>query len=562
MKTLLTNASVAAGASINLPHGIAPTSPINGDLWTDAAGVYARLGGVTTVLAAIGGVVTSVSGTANRITSTGGATPAIDISAAYVGQTSITTLGTVTAGTWNATAIAGTKGGTGLTATAQYSLLIGNTGTTWTTLAKVASSVLATDASGVVAWNTPGNLKMLYTSSTGILTALTLGTSGQVLIGGSTAPSFTGSPSITALTLSSLTDGRVPYAGAAGLLSDSANLQWINASSALSLKGTGTFYGRLGQALDINVSANYGGMALNTWSAIAVQAPLLDFNRSKSATVGTITQVTTNDALGYIYFNGYDVTTLQTGATIEAAAEELFAGSAGSRLVFKTTTIATTTTVERMRIDSSGRVGIGMTPARTLDVTGTFGATGAATLGSTLGVAGISTLGVVNAGATTVTTLAGTGALSGFTTGTFADFLDITSTGSNYNEGIRIHAAPDGYALIALGATAGTTGTGVGQWSLYRNPGAGYSLLLDYNVTNILTITTAGAATLAAGITATTATLSSDLRFNGTNYRASSNAALLGSTCPSTGVNLTAPYTWIRVLADDGTPCVIPGWKI
>lgn len=50
--------------------------------------------------------VTSVSGTANRITSTGGATPVIDISAAYVGQSSITTLGTITTGVWNGTAIA------------------------------------------------------------------------------------------------------------------------------------------------------------------------------------------------------------------------------------------------------------------------------------------------------------------------------------------------------------------------------------------------------------------------------------------------------------------------
>ena len=51
------------------------------------------------------GTVSSVSGTLNRITSTGGANPVIDISASYVGQTSLTTLGTVTTGTWNATPI-------------------------------------------------------------------------------------------------------------------------------------------------------------------------------------------------------------------------------------------------------------------------------------------------------------------------------------------------------------------------------------------------------------------------------------------------------------------------
>lgn len=52
--------------------------------------------------------VTSVSGTTNRITSTGGATPVIDISAAYVGQSSITTLGTIGTGTWQGTPVTNT----------------------------------------------------------------------------------------------------------------------------------------------------------------------------------------------------------------------------------------------------------------------------------------------------------------------------------------------------------------------------------------------------------------------------------------------------------------------
>lgn len=45
-----------------------------------------------------GGSVTDVTGTTNRITSTGGATPAIDISTNYAGQSSITNVGTLTSG--------------------------------------------------------------------------------------------------------------------------------------------------------------------------------------------------------------------------------------------------------------------------------------------------------------------------------------------------------------------------------------------------------------------------------------------------------------------------------
>ena len=74
---------------------------------------------------AAGGVV-SVGGTTNRITSTEGTTPIIDIASTYVGQTSLTTLGTITTGTWTGTTIAVANGGTGATSLTQYEVLLGN----------------------------------------------------------------------------------------------------------------------------------------------------------------------------------------------------------------------------------------------------------------------------------------------------------------------------------------------------------------------------------------------------------------------------------------------------
>lgn len=41
------NASTTGTASINLPHGTAPTSPVDGDIWTTASGLYARISGVS-----------------------------------------------------------------------------------------------------------------------------------------------------------------------------------------------------------------------------------------------------------------------------------------------------------------------------------------------------------------------------------------------------------------------------------------------------------------------------------------------------------------------------------
>lgn len=57
----------------------------------------------------------TISGTSNRITVTGNA---VDISATYVGQSSLTTLGTITTGTWTGTSIAVLNGGTGSTTAA------------------------------------------------------------------------------------------------------------------------------------------------------------------------------------------------------------------------------------------------------------------------------------------------------------------------------------------------------------------------------------------------------------------------------------------------------------
>lgn len=80
-----------------------------------------------------GAAGTVYTGTSNRVTVSSGV---IDISAAYVGQTSITTLGTITTGTWTGTTIAVANGGTGSTTPAGARTNLGTVGkytTTYTT---------------------------------------------------------------------------------------------------------------------------------------------------------------------------------------------------------------------------------------------------------------------------------------------------------------------------------------------------------------------------------------------------------------------------------------------
>lgn len=103
----------------------------------------------------------SLVGTTNRTTVTNGdgiaGNPSIDIAATYVGQASITTLGTITTGTWQGTVIGAAYGGTGLTATpANGQLPIGNgAGYTLAGLTGTANQVNVATGAGSITLSLP-----------------------------------------------------------------------------------------------------------------------------------------------------------------------------------------------------------------------------------------------------------------------------------------------------------------------------------------------------------------------------------------------------------------------
>lgn len=167
----------------------------------------------------VGGSVASVSGTLNRITSTGGTTPVIDISASYVGQSSITTLGTIGTGAWQGTLIGATYGGTGvnngastLTMAASHTLsgafastftFTGVTGVTFPTSGTLATTTqLPTPAALTKVDDTNVTLTLGGTPATALLqaTSLTLGWTGQLSVarGGTAVSSVTTAPTGTA----------------------------------------------------------------------------------------------------------------------------------------------------------------------------------------------------------------------------------------------------------------------------------------------------------------------------------------------------------------------------
>ena len=97
------------------------------------------------------GTQVNVNVTANRTAITA---DAIDISTNYVGQSSITTLGTITTGVWNGTDVAVADGGTGASTAANartnlgIKTTVGTATTSTSTLARVVKQACAASASG------------------------------------------------------------------------------------------------------------------------------------------------------------------------------------------------------------------------------------------------------------------------------------------------------------------------------------------------------------------------------------------------------------------------------
>jgi hypothetical protein len=133
--------------------------------------------------------------------------------------------------------------------------------------------------------------------------------------------------------------------------------------------------------------SNFGISAgLGIQSSIAFAPNITQRNKTSDASApyyvsqkdraGAIVQ--SGDALGNIFFQGYDGASYQTAATIASAVD----GTPGvndmpGRLVFSTTADGSVVPSERMRIDNAGNVGIGKTAATgiKLDVNGTVAAT-------------------------------------------------------------------------------------------------------------------------------------------------------------------------------------------
>lgn len=156
---------------------------------------------------------------------------------------------------------------------------------------------------------------------------------------------------------------------------------------------------------------------------------------------------------------------------------------------------------QRMTIDENGLVGVAMTPARQLDVTGTFGATGASQFGSTLGVTGVFTPTAGIQGVTTNSSAA-TGLIGEYVESLIVTPTNIPGATGAYGDGTSISLTAgdwDVSAVVAsyLNGSTMTTSFWFGISTTSGNSATGLTEGINYINQNIPSVTTSRGGSLA-----------------------------------------------------------------
>ena len=479
----------------------------------------------------------NVTGTIITTGDTGSVTNAMlagSIASSKLVGTDITTVGTITSGTWNGTAITVGNGGTGLgSGTSGGIPYFSSTSTMASSGALTASAIVLGGGAG------------------GAPTSLALGTANQLLginSGG------TGNEYKTLAVGTSGTDFAIAH---------TANTVTFNIPDAsttargLVTTGTQTFQGTksFNSGTLISNSTNGTFRTTNGGSAISATAIMASLDASNS-TAGAL-GIALDGNIGGIAFTGANGSRRIMRAMIGITNLNNTAGSESGDLIFATQTGGTVAT-EAVRIQSDGKVGIGDTSPLSLLTVGSGDLFQVNSSGAIIAGSITSGFGAIDVGSDAITTSGtiGTAATTSFTgaTGVFATSVtspSFTGTGavtlsSGGSSGLTIDSA-SGRTSIATGdflstSIAGTSGAASGDiW--YDSTAGKYKINEGGTTKTLCNLTDGGCGTGGASrldqITAATAT---NTIASGTNAQVW-NWALTGQTAMTFGETTAATGT-------------------
>jgi hypothetical protein len=191
-------------------------------------------------------------GTTNRISISA---DAIDISASYIGQATITTLGTITTGTWTGSVIAGQYGGTGVANTGKTITLGGSLstiGSFTTALTATANTTLTLPVTGTLATLAGTETFTNKTLTSPVIATivntgtLTLPTSTDTLVGRATTDTLTNKTITGAI----ITTGSINNTPIGATTTNTGAFTTLNASGTITAQGNITGAGAATSTLD------------------------------------------------------------------------------------------------------------------------------------------------------------------------------------------------------------------------------------------------------------------------------------------------------------------------
>jgi hypothetical protein len=332
---LASNPIIPGNGSITVPVGTTAQRVLNQGairLNTTTGFFECSTDGATWVnLATGGGGISTINGTVNRISVvTVGPTATVNIDAAYVGQASITTLGTITTGVWNGTNVPLNHGGTNAALVASNGGIIYSTAGAMAVLAGTATAaqILMSGASSAPNWSTatyPLNAnanQLLYGVAPAQYGQLATANNGALVTSGAGVPSISS-------TLPAAVQGNITATGALASGSLAAGFTPVTVPlggtgnttfTAYSVicagtTATGTFQNVVGVGTNGYVLTSNGAGALPTWQSTGAVTGVASVSGTAGQIVATPTTGNVVVSIDPAYVGQSSITTLGTITT-------------------------------------------------------------------------------------------------------------------------------------------------------------------------------------------------------------------------------------------------------